>query len=517
MRIGIIGSGISGTTAAYLLTAAGHTVEIFEKGPAYPYPHNPQFQDRHFHLYDNPAYHLAPDLKANTSDGIPFDLEAERYMRAGGSATVWEGICIRMHPSDFRTRTLYGYGDDWPITYDDLEPYYGQAESLLGVSGTDDDNPFAPPRSTPFPLPQFELAHDDQIMAARLAGAGISLHTTPQARTRRAYEDRAGCANFGTCRVCPIGARYSPNYHLQKALATGLCSVLTGTSVRRVVTESNGRPLVVFRSNDDTGADQMRDYDAVMVAAGAVETARLLLLSADERHPDGLGNSGGWVGRGLAFHHVWKGRMRYDAALYPFRFGGWTGQSQQFIDPPTRGQHASLKVEFSSRQAYEASGNWETARNPREAMLPMLQWRQIVLQAEAISDPDNRVILSGETDRFGDPFAHVVHRFSDFDGATYDFARGVFDQFVSATRPVQSEYPPLDWWDSGSHHMGSCRMSETAADGVVDSFGQMHDAPGVFVLGGATYVGTSGAANPTLTMVALAIRSTEYLMEQDSS
>ncbi len=510
-KVAIIGSGIVGTTLAYLLSQQGHQVTVFEKGREYAYPYTRQWQENTQYFYENPADRLPLDLRGYTSDGIPFSVNDERFMRVGGSASAWEAICIRMMPSDFRTQTLFGYGDDWPIVYDDLEAYYGHAERFIGVSGTDEDNPFAPPRSMPYPLPPFELAHDDVIMQERLSEADIQLHSTPQARTREPYEGRAACQNFGTCRFCPIGARYSPGYHLQQAIATGFCEIKTETSVRRIVPEGSGNTVVYRENNGST--DLEHQADIVIVAAGAIESARLLLLSKSENDPDGLGNQGGWVGAGLSFHHVWKGRMYYDEPLFPFRFGGWTGQSLQFVDAPTRGSHAAVKVEFSSRKAFEPPHTWGTANQPYEAMLPMLGWRQIVLQAEAASSKERYLTLSSEQDRFGDLLPHIYYRLTDFDEATYNFSREIFDRFVSATSPQRSEFPPLDWWDSGSHHMGTCRMGTSVENSVVNSFGQLHTHPGIFVVGGSNFVGTSGAANPTLTMVALAMRTADFIAE----
>ena len=123
--VAIVGSGIAGTSIAYVLASRGFDVEIFEKGPEYPYPPMRQFQEEIINRYYDPAHDLRPELRRLTQSGdLPFSVDSERRMRVGGMATSWYGIALRMLPSDFQTRTLFGRGQDWPITYDDLEPYY---------------------------------------------------------------------------------------------------------------------------------------------------------------------------------------------------------------------------------------------------------------------------------------------------------------------------------------------------------------------------------------------------------
>lgn len=522
-KIAIIGSGIVGVSVAHHLTENGHAVDMFEKGDDYPYPHNPQWED--IYLRRREAVHvmadfrLPDDLKRHTHSGLQTDLEETRHMWTGGSATHWEAITPRMIEADFRAGTTYGIGDDWPLSYDDLEPYYGMAERLIGVAGTDDDNPTAPPRSTPYPLPPFELADDDNLLAERLADAGIILHTTPQARTRQAYDGRQACVNFNTCAYCPIGARYSPGIHLSRAIGSGLCHLRTGVSVRRIVPDANGvGATVVYREND--GADDIEArYDVVVICAGAVETARLLLLSADERHPDGLGNSGGHVGRGLTFHHTWRGELVYDEDLFPGRTGVWTGQIMQFLAGNGRGEHGAVKVEFSSRMEQGAIGGlrWEHLRDSQTVVDQLTAFRRtrpLAMVTEVAPSAEKYVRLSEATDRFGDPFAHVHYEMDDFDAATYDFALSIFGRIRDATRATGGFLRPFEMWDTAAHHMGAARMSETAQDGVVNSFGQLHDAPPVFALGGSMFVGSGGAVNPTLTMIALALRSAEYIEAQ---
>lgn len=521
--VAIVGSGIVGTAVAYHLAQQGYDVEIFEKGPPYVYPHGPQFREKIFYLYDNPSYGLPRDLQHLTYAGhYERDLNKERVMVVGGTATVWQAVTLRMLPQDFNTRTLYGYGDDWPLTYDDLEPYYGKAEAWLGVSGTDADNPFAPRRSRPYPLPEFALSHDDARFAERLRQHGIVLHTTPQARTRAAYEERPACMNFGACRVCPIGARYSPNYHLLRAIATGRCRVHANTSVRRIVVDASGRARgLVYRANDEA-TEREHGAKVILVAAGTLESARLLLLSTSERHPDGLGNAGGHVGKHLTFHHLWSGHLHYQDDFYPGRFGGYTGQTHQFLDPPTRGKHGGVVVQFSSQFFANAVTFLDalpealrTGPEVVEFLDARRHWRFIVLQAESVPSPRKYVTLSTERDRYGDPYAHVHYESAAFDHATYGFAQELFQRFMAATGADETKFTRDrdKGFTSGHHHMGTCRMGHSVRDSVVDQFGKMHGTPNLFVLGGSNFVSPS-AVNPTLTMVALAMRAADYIVDQ---
>jgi len=533
--VAIVGSGIVGTAIAHALAARGVEVDVFEKGPAYPYPHREPFRERVTLRTPRPLYRAPAGLCAVSTGGdYPASLRAEIDCVEGGMASRWEALCPRQPPADFRTRSLYGFGADWPVSYEELEPWFDRAERLLGVAGTDADNPFAPPRSRPYPQPPFALAWDDRWLAERLAPAGLLIHTTPQARNRAPYDGRRACVNYGTCAVCPIGARYSPQHHLERAVATGRVRVHTDTAVRRVVLDHSGRAraLVVrpARSGEpDAGRSQReREHpaDHVIVAAGALESPRLLLLSTAPGHPDGLGNRSGHVGRNLIFHHLWLGRLRFHQALYPGRFGGWTGQSDQFLDPEGRGRHGGVKVELSSRQAYatwEPVKVWETpgdvlaasatADDVDRALAPAAHWRPITFHAETRPGPGKRLELGEGRDRFGDPIAHVHYELDDFDRETYRFCRGLFERYRDAAGAEDALLADEGTYYSGFHHMGTCRMSEREADGVTDALGRVHGVPGLSVAGGALFAGSS-TVNPTLTMVALALRQADALAHE---
>ena len=525
--VAIVGSGPVGAALAYELTRRGLEVALYERGPAYPYPHREPFEARVLRRSPEPLYRPPTGVAGLSQSGdYPVPLTTELDAVEGGSGVRWEAITLRQPPEEFALRTLYGYGADWPLSYDDLEPWYGRAERLLAVSGTDADNPFAPPRSSPHPLPHFELSWDDRILQERLAGAGIHLHTTPQARTRKPAQGRAACANFGACGVCPVGARYAPQHHLRAAAATGRLRVHLESAVRRVLFDRSGRARGVVIRSVRGGPDTEQPAAAVIVAGGAIESARLLLLSAGGAHPDGPGNRGGHLGRNLVFHSLWIGRMRFREALYPGRFGGWTGQCQQFSDPPRRGRHGGVKLELSSRRAwatFEPIQVWEppgrfldrsaSADDLVRELEPALRWRPVVFHAEARPGPGKSVALGAERDRFGDPLAHVHHELDDFDRETWRYCRELLSRLRRGAGARATELAPLERYYSGFHHMGTCRMARSEADGVTDASGRVHGTPNLYVAGGACFPG-SGTVNPTLTMVALALRTAAILAER---
>jgi choline dehydrogenase-like flavoprotein len=515
--VAIVGAGITAATLGDALASRGCQVTMFEKGLDYPYPHAPQFRERIDYRYWNSAYFLPEDLDRVTHTGdYPWSLKEERVLVVGGSATRWNAITLRMRPQDFRTATLHGMGHDWPLSYDDLEPYYCRAEARLGVSGTDADNPFAPYRSRPYPLPPFALTRADRLLADRLAQRGIVLHTTPQARTRHPYDGRSACLNFGTCSECPVGARYSPNVHLVAARNAGRCVIRTNVSVRRIVVDEARRARAVVYRENDGGRDVEHPAEVVIVAAGAIESARLLLLSGDADHPKGLGNHAGHVGRGLVFHHLWAGTLHYEDKMFAGRMGPLTGQAHQFLDHETRGRTGAIKVEFSASFAGSMAATDmqpPTAAAALDYRRQMAQRRGIILQAETIARSDRFVTLSKEVDRFGDPFAHVQYKLSDFDAETYTRARSIFHGFASATRGEPVQFDDLGSYESGAHHMGTCRMGLDEGASVVDPFGRVHGVQNLYVIGAANFVGASGAVNPTLTIVALALRAAEHIVD----
>lgn len=515
-RVAIVGGGITGITLAYNLVKAGHSVDLFENGPPTPYPHTPQFEAEV--LYANkfagpisfpPAF--PPGIKGIRQSGdYRRAIEDERIMCVGGQATRWFGITPRLQRESFRPKTLQGFGADWPISYEDLEPYYGMAEQYIGVSGSNTDNPFAPPRSTSYPLPPFELSHQDLILAEKLKAAGIITHTTPQARARNDFDGRPQCQNYGVCETCPVGARYSPNHHLQQIEDSKQLRVHANCLVRRVIIEK-GRAVGLLYHPEHGPSGREHRADVVVVAAGAIETARLLLLSkANGIHGDGVGNASGQIGRNFGMHHVFWGEMAFDRPVMPGRAGPPTLLSHQFAEPPGKRDHGGMSIEIFDGYPY-ASIDRITARPPLDgeeavaALRPVLNKRTLTLNAETIPGDDKYIDLSGPKDRFGDSFAGMTYKLNDFDHETYRQGIQIADRIADAVGAT-ALMPPIEQFWSGHHHLGTCRMGQDIHDSVVDSFGAVHETSGLYICGGATFT-TVTPLQPTLTMVALAIRS----------
>ena len=517
LRVAVVGSGVVGAAVALVLGRAGHRVDVFEKGGDFPYPHEQARDELRLGL-PLPDHELGRDLRDVTESGTyrP-SLRSELVQRVGGMTTSWRGIALRLRPEDLLRRSVSGVGEDWPLDYDELEPWYGRAEALLGVAGTDEDAPGAPWRSTPYPLPPLPLAADDHVLAERLAQDGIVMSTTPQAITSQAYDGRPRCTNIGpTCNTCPTGARYSATHHLDRARATGHVGLHTGTCVRRVLVDSTGRARGLVVQGVDEATEREVPADVVVVAGGAVETARLLLLSADERQPDGLGGGSGHLGQHLTFHHMYSGRLVYDEQLFPGRTGPMTGQLLQFLDPAPDGSRGGVKVELTSHlPSLPGRDRWTSAVDVRDDMQRAVRSRNLGLHAETRPGPRKTVTLSRRKDRFGDPFPHVRYTADDYDRATHAWGRGLAERLARATGAVDLHYRGPDDYTSVYHHLGTTRMSERPSDGVVDPWGAVHGTTGLYALGGSTFV-TPTALNPTLTMVALALRTAEHLAERAS-
>src|SRR5436309_7453519 len=201
-EVGIVGAGAAGGILAFELARRGIRVVVLESGPRHDFARRPEYVQRYVR-HENPWQTSPRELDRYTVSGqVPYQLLDKRARGVGGSTLHWEGYALRLHGEDFRLRSLHGIGEDWPISYQDLERYYGDAERMLGVAGVPDE-PEASPRSTPYPLPAFAFSYSDGLFARACQTLGIAFHHLSQARNSLAYDGRAQCRACGTCQVCP--------------------------------------------------------------------------------------------------------------------------------------------------------------------------------------------------------------------------------------------------------------------------------------------------------------------------
>lgn len=515
----IVGGGIAAALTAYKLGRAGIRTLILEAGPRHP--RELAMQRMHSFLDGNDPWRSdRPERDAYSSGGeIDYPLNETRVKAVGGSTMHWAGYTPRFLANDFRLRNRYGIAEDWPIGYDDLEPYYAEAERELGVSGAE-DNPFASARSTGFPMPGFPIGYDESLMVNAGATLGLRFHSLPQARTSRAYGDRPGCVTFSACRACPIRARYSGDIHIERAEATGLVTVLPEARVVRLETDEKERR--VRRALFVSASGEMHEVRAriFVLAAHAVESARLLLLSATAARPQGLANSSGLVGRYFMEHNSQHRIATLDTPLYPHRKGFATALSQQFHDHPERGEGSGFMLSgmaSESRFPHQVdvlasrSGQWgEAFAEEIEQYAKEEYGRKFLLRvhAEPLPTEDNRIELDPDLkDDLGNPAPRLYYALTDYQRSAYAKGLNLISDLAEAMG-AESLGPVRDHF--GAHHAGTCRMGGDTGRSVVDSNLRSHDHPNLYICGSATFV-TLSLVNPTLTISALALRLGDHL------
>src|SRR5882724_2757834 len=267
----IVGAGAAGGVMAWELARRGVRVVVIESGPRHDFGQRGEYARRYL-KHENPWRTPLSGVDRHTVGGTSlYGLEWRRVRGVGGSTLHWEGYAIRLHADDFRLRSLYGIADDWPISYQDLEPYYARAEKALGVAGADDD-PWASPRSTPFPLPAFPFSYSDRLFAPTCRSLGIALHSLPQARNSVAYGGRPACQACGVCHACPTGAKASVDLtQIPEAEASGNARVLTEATVLRLEVDGSGQVSAAVYARPDK-VERRLTARVFVLAAGAIET-----------------------------------------------------------------------------------------------------------------------------------------------------------------------------------------------------------------------------------------------------
>ncbi len=513
----IIGSGSGGGVVAKELAERGLNVVLFEAGRRYD-PIRDYTSSR-------------PDWYTANWGGIKFEVPAlnaftfaRRGTRApleaqgvGGSTLRYHAYAIRMGPDDFNVYSLDGVGEDWPITYEDLVPYYRKVELELGVSGKAGD-PWIP-QVEPYLNPPFPYSYANKIIKRGFDRLGIRLWPAPMARLSRPFDGRPICAQCGDCtNGCMSGAKSSIDVtYIAKAEATGKLVLRPECIVTRVEVNSKGkaRSVVYF---DKDGVEREQEAEVIVVAAGALQSPRLLLNSTSNRFPNGLANSSGLVGK-YFMQHLSIGTE----AIFPERIDSYRG---------FEGGAFSLDFAKSSPANAYARG-WTTDLNsgiraPVEMAIKSSTWGTqlknhmkqhfghsagIFCNAEQLPYEGNAVELDPDVrDEYGMPVPRLNLSLQDNDRLLLDAMRRKQNDILDAAGAKQVHYREFRLGAS-AHNYGGCRMGEDPKRSVVNSFCQSHDVPNLFIVDASCFV-TIGTANPSLTIHAIASRSSKFIAEQ---
>ncbi len=511
IRVCVVGAGVAGGIVAAELARRGIPVTVLEAGPRYPLATREQQARRALrgeHPWPTP---LAALDRYTTGGSIAYPLPAKRARGVGGSSLYWEGHAIRMHASDFRMRALHAIAEDWPVDYEAIEPYYGRAERALGVAGQADD-PWASPRSAPFPLPPFPFSYADALVARACKDVGIRLHHLPQARNSVPYGGRDQCRACGTCAACPIGAKASADLtHLGAAETTGLVRVMPDTSVLRL-DAAGGRVREVVYAGHDRHERRLRPR-IVVLAAGAVENVRILLVSASSEAPGGLANRSGALGRYFMCHPAVDVIGRIPERTFPYRIGFSTAMTRQFAVPGERARHGAFILEVLNSAGptpvglAASAGTWgaRLREHVRREFGHVLGLR---IYAEQLPDPANTVTLDrGVTDHFGSAVPRLTFNVGLYERAALEEGKQVAARILQAAGADEAFASDLTF---AGHQIGTHRMGRDPHSSVVDRECRAHDVENLFLLGSGAFV-TSSASPPTLTIAALALRAADRI------
>jgi len=547
----IVGSGAAGGMAAYVLTRAGIKCLILEAGRDYdPVKETAMFQtatqaplrgattpDKHFGYFDATANGgwTVPGEPYTNAPGSTFKWWRSRML--GGRTNHWGRHVPRFGPYDFKAKSRDGLGTDWPISYEDVAPYYDRTEKLIGVAGANAGLENHPDSGPGVLLPPAKPRIPELAIQAAARDLGIPCVPSRYAILTRDMPDphapRQACFNATPCgRGCAIGAAFqSTTSLLPMAMGTGRLRIVTNAMVSRVLTNEKGRASGV-EYFDKSGTPRRIKARAVVLAASACESSRLLLNSG--KAPQGLANSSGQVGRGLMDTTgtnivgqipALENRPRFnedgiEVAHVYIPFWLYKEQAAGKLDFP-RAYHYELGGRFAAPGGNPAGGleDGYGAALKEDARRYYGSFISLTVRGEMIPNADSYCEIDPEVkDRFGIPVLRFHWKFSDHEyrqiahgiKTAQDIIHRLGGRVTSPDLPPQRAIADGGWI---IHEVGTTRMGSSAADSVTDSFGRTWDVDNLVVADGGVF--TSNAhKNPTLTIMALAWRSMDKLAER---
>ena len=503
----IVGSGAGGGTLAHELTTRGIKVVVLEAGK--------RQSPASFSQVPGAAFLQLTWLDPRTQSGdwgveknFP-TLPVWHCKTVGGTTVHWTAATPRLEPWELRARTMYGNISgtsliDWPISYDELKTYYTAAERRLGVTRRNG-------------VPGLPASNNFKVMYSGAKKLGYQrVHTGHLAINPKPFDGRAGCIEQGFCvQGCKTRAKWSTLYtSIPRAEATGNLDLRVECTATRIEHGAGGRVnAIVYR--DAEGREQRQRARIVCVAGNGIETPRLLLLSESSKFPQGLANSSGQVGRNYCHQIIGFVWGVFDQPVSFWRGAVVAGVVEDEVkNDPARGFVGGYRMELCALDlpTFPLVGlPYKWGRDFASIIENYRNMAGMLINGEDMPRADNRITLNHDVkDTFGLPVANIHVDEHPNDRAMRQHAQTQMSRMyeaIGARRVVFGPVPPA------THNTCSARMSANPADGVANAWGQAHDVKNLFISDGSA-LPTSGSANPTLTIVALALRQAEYISRE---
>src|SRR5262245_17816229 len=532
----VIGSGASGGMAAWNLTRQGVDVllldagERFDRSKYWTHVLPWEARERRAGRYSPPHFYLdTAEQPYATPKDRPFDLT--RVWGHGGKTNVWGRVSLRLSDLDLKGAEKDGWEIPWPIAYKDISPYYDQVEQLIGVCGGTDDSDSLP--GSRYLLPPPAPRCGERLLARAAKSIGIPIVAGRRANMTRPTRGFPACHYCGACGSgCDTASFFNSADHLLPfAVQTGRLEIRSNAVAARVLVDDNGLAKGVQYFDRRTGAEQQVLGKVVVVGASTVDSTRILLNSTSKQHPTGLGNGSDVIGRYLCeqirFHargvlpQLLGTARRNDRGIggehvYMPRFNHRPGRRRDYL----RGFGAQFWNTGASAGGAHAGSELVPGFGvalKREIKRRHPAWFEIHPYGEVLPYAHNRITVGGEAgaDRYGVPLPKIDYRLGENERKMADHMFDTAEAIAKSAGAVLVGYArgALDHNGSAIHEHGTCRMGADPRRSALNAFNQMHEVKNLFVVDGSAFPNAT-EKNPTLTILALSWRATDYLAER---
>ncbi|MDB5933254.1 MAG: choline dehydrogenase [Massilia sp.] len=522
----VIGSGIIGSLAARKLAQAGASVLILEAGPRVTrdelvarfrnstrrsdwmsaYPPTPSAP--------HPIYQ--PEDNGYLVQAGPYPYPAEYIRQVGGTSWHWAAQAWRNVPGDFRLQTLYGVGIDWPISYDELDPFYQEAEEIMGVSGAPNTGS---PRSKPFPMQPVAEPWAMRRLRERLSPA-FEVVSNTTARNSRSYGGRPACCGNNSCQpICPIDAQYHGGLAADSAEAAGV-KLIANANVYQLAHDASGRVTAALYYDPDKVSRRVTGKTFI-VAANGIESPRLLLLSTSGAFPHGLANSRDMVGRHLMDHPSTSLTFDADEEVWLGRGPQSPSSINTMRDGAFRAQHASYRLDFTNISRVDSVTRTLIGKGmfgpefDKQLRFGAAHEMSVKNVLEVLPNPQNRITLSSEKDAMGIPKPQAHYSIDDYTRRGHARSKLDFIKIAEMMGGTNLRHSKEGDFANNQHICGTLSMGMDPATSVCDQWGRAHDHQNLF-LASTGVLPTCGTCNSTQNGLALALRTVQHILSEQA-